>query len=239
MTRKRDRLDEYVRQVTQLDDDRAATLADSTARQALFNKITRMHTYGQPESPRPSARRPIRLVAVAAGIVVVAMAVLASTGVLGWRNQPPPTASNPTQTSEQTQAPERQGDAFGAEVEASCVEQYSPQTVAARPFAFDGTVLSIAERSSARVESDPYVSVTFTVTRWFRGGHGDRVTVAMFPPDVHTSVGNASYTIGSRLLVSGADRWGNAQLSNPIAWACGFTRWYNQADAQVWREAFR
>lgn len=239
MIRKRDRLDEYVRQVTQLDDDGAATLADPTAKHALFEEISRMHTNDQPEPRRLPARRRVQLVAVAAGIVVTAMTVLASTGLLGWRSQPPPTASNPTQTSEQTQASPQQGDAFGTGVEASCPEQYSPQTLAGRALAFDGTVLSIAERPSATEGADPYVPVTFAVTRWFRGGHGDRVTVAMFPPEAHTSVGNSSYRIGSRLLVSGADRWGNAQLSDPIAWPCGFTRWYTQADANVWEQAFR
>ena len=109
----------------------------------------------------------------------------------------------------------------------------------ARAFAFDGTVVSIGERPTGTEEADPYVPVNFTVSQWFRGGNGDKVTVAMFPPVVHTSADNASYAVGSRLLVSGEDRWGSSRLDNPIAWACGFTRWYNRTDAQTWKQAFR
>ena len=239
MIRKPHRLDEYVRQATQLDDDKAAALADPTAEQALSEEITRMDTSDQPASPRKPTRRRIQLAAIAAGIATITLAVLASNGVIGTRNQPPTAAANPTQASEPTQSPERQGDVFGTGMASSCVEEYSPKTVTGRAFAFDGRVVNIAERRSGNDEADPYVPVTFTVSRWFRGGHGDQITVAMFPPEAHTTVDNASYAVGSRLLVSGEDRWGSSLLDNPIAWACGFTRWYNQADAQVWEQAFR
>jgi hypothetical protein len=186
---------------------------------------------------RTYAGRRIQLVAAAAGIAVVAVAVLAATGVLGSRSQPPPAASNSTH---QTPSAEPQGDVFGTGVGLSCVETYSPQTLARRAFAFDGTVVSIGEPSSTGHEvADPYVPVTFAVTHWFRGGQGDRVTVAMFPPDAVTSVDNATYAAGSRLLVSGEARFGGAPLDDPIAWACGFTRWYSPADAQTWEQALR
>jgi hypothetical protein len=60
----------------------------------------------------------------------------------------------------------------------------------------------------------------------------------MFAPDEVTSVENTGYAVGSRLLVSGEPRFGGAALDDPIAWACGFTRWYNEADAQTWEQAF-
>jgi hypothetical protein len=200
-----------------------------------------MRTSDQPASPRQSTHRRIRLLAVAAGVavVVVVVVVLSAMGLLGLRSQPPPESPNPTQSHQQTQSAERQGDVFGPGAGFSCVETYSAQTVADRGWAFDGTVVSIGERSAAAEVADPYVPVTFTVTRWFRGGPGDQVTVAMFPPDSVTSVESATYAVGSRLLVSGEPRWGGAPLDNPVAWPCGFTRWYNQADAQVWEQRFR
>jgi predicted transcriptional regulator len=87
----------------------------------------------------------------------------------------------------------------------SCVETYRPGTLAKRGFAFDGTVTSIGEPSSGgREVIDPYLPVTLT------------------------------NTTGSRLLVSGEDRWAKSPMDSPIAWACGFTRLYNAADAQSW-----
>jgi hypothetical protein len=39
--------------------------------------------------------------------------------------------------------------------------------------------------------------------------------------------------------VSGEPRFGGAPLNDPISWSCGFTRWYNEADARIWDQAFR
>lgn len=198
-----------------------------------------MSTSDPQAPPRQPTRRRIQLAAIAVAIAVVGLAALASTGVLGSRSESPPVASSPTGPSQQTQSAERQGDVFGTGIAVSCVEEYRPQTVANRRFAFDGTVIAIGERSSAAEVGDPYVPVTFTVNRWFRGGAGDRVTIAMFPPDAVTTVDNTTYSVGSRLLVSGEPRSGGAPIDDPVAWACGFTRWYNQADAQTWEQAFR
>lgn len=189
----------------------------------------------RPALAREPTRRRILLAAIIAGIAVAAVAVLAATGVLGSRSQPPAVAE-PSRTH-QSQSPEREGDVFGTGVAESCVEMYSTATLTKRGFAFDGTVVGIGERSSAAEVADPYVPVTFTVTRWFHGGPSDQITVAMFSPDSVTSVESTTYTVGSRLLVSGEDRWGGSPMDSPIAWACGFTRWYNQADAQSWDQA--
>lgn len=238
MIRKSDRLDEYVRQATQLDDDQAAALADPAAKQALFEEITRMPTADPQAPPRRPARRRIPLAAgVVAAVAVVGAATVVSMAMLDSGRQPPPVASSPTGSGEPSPPEDRQGDVFGDGVGLSCVEEYSPQTVAQRGFAFDGTVIGIGERSSE--EGDPYLPVSFTVHRWFRGGPGDEVTVAMLAPDEATSVDNTTYAVGSRLLVSGEPRFGGAPLDDPVAWACGFTRWYNQADGQTWEQAFR
>jgi hypothetical protein len=119
--------------------------------------------------------------------------------------------------------PERHGDPFGTGAVNSCTPRH---VVPAPTFAFDGTVVSIGTRPPADPVTGPAVDVpvTFTVTRWFRGGSGDRITAAMSPP----APGNSSmaehgpgYTIGSRLLVSGADDSDNPRLK--VAWTCGFT----------------
>ena len=48
-----------------------------------------------------------------------------------------------------------------------------------------------------------------------------------------------AYQIGTRLLVSGTPRWGGAPLADPIAWGCGFTRYYSRATAAEWSTATR
>jgi hypothetical protein len=173
----------------------------------------------------------------AGGAVAVVLVLAAILSGCGQGPGVPPTGPSPTLTAGST--PQRQGDVFGSNVAGSCVEAYSPATLAKRALAFDGTVTTIGQPSpSGREVADPYVPVTFAVNRWLRGGHGAQVTVAMFPPDTTTTVDNAPYGIGSRLLVSGEDRWGSPSLDSPVAWACGFTRWYTDADAQTWQRAF-
>lgn len=61
----------------------------------------------------------------------------------------------------------------------------------------------------------------------------------MFAPDEVTSVDSTTDAVGSRLLVCGESRLGGAAMDDPVAWACGFTRRYNQADAPIWEQAFR
>ena len=61
----------------------------------------------------------------------------------------------------------------------------------------------------------------------------------MLPPDVSTTVDNTTYAVGSRLPVFGEARWVGSPMDGPVAWACGFTRWYSQAEAQSWDQAFR
>ena len=123
---------------------------------------------------------------------------------------------------------------------ASCAVQYSAEAVRERDFAFDGVVTgigpSVTDRSGA--SGLDRVGVTFAVNEWFSGGEEPTVTVDLpapaSPGASTTSEGGPVYGIGSRLLVSGADRWDGAPLE-PIAWTCGFTRYYDEETAASWR----
>jgi hypothetical protein len=125
---------------------------------------------------------------------------------------------------------------------ASCVEQYSPDTLRHRAFAFDGSVASIELRSDPRLqleqEEDVRIPwVTFSVHRWYRGGSGDEIGVWVEDLNVETSAGTIRAEPGTRLLVAGEPRWGGAPLDDPIAWPCGFTRPYTPEAAAEWEAA--
>lgn len=117
---------------------------------------------------------------------------------------------------------------------ASCVEQYTPDAVDRRGFAFDGVVVDIGDPVGGH--DLPYAGVTFAVEEWFAGGSGATVTVDMPPPleggGSTTSLGGPSYAVGSRLLVSGEPQPGGADL---MAWSCGFTRYHDPQTAAAWR----
>lgn len=135
-----------------------------------------------------------------------------------------PQESDPTRTP----APSATG-AFGdEEATASCVESYSPGAVAGRAFAFDGTVLSVGPSVSDRGDDADLdlPGVTFDVHEWFVGEGPDRFTVDL-----------AGAEPGTRLLVSGEERWGGGALAQPIAWGCGFTRYHDEQTADAWRAA--
>jgi hypothetical protein len=120
-----------------------------------------------------------------------------------------------------------------------CVEQYSSSAIAGRAFAFDGTVTTITPGQTDQSDSSLSLdAVTFTVNEWFVGGSDQTVTVDMMPPDPD-GLGETPpiYDVGTRLLVGGEPRWGGAPLSDPVAWGCGFTRYYDDATADTWRAA--
>lgn len=107
----------------------------------------------------------------------------------------------------------------GGPVSAFCVERYSPQTVAERAFAFDGTV--------AKISGD---EVTFRVGHWFKGAAGDSVTLTAtgMTGNAITSAGGPNLAVGERYLVAGEDHF---------AWACGFTQPYDPSVAADWAAA--
>ena len=124
---------------------------------------------------------------------------------------------------------------------ASCVEAYAPAAVSKRAFAFDGVVVDVGPSVSDRGdEADLGLpGVTFEVREWFSGGQADTVTVDMQPPNsgsADPSDPGYAYGLGSRLLVSGEPRWGGSALQDPIAWSCGFSRYYDPATATSWRD---
>jgi hypothetical protein len=230
VTGMNERLMDYVRQAMALDAVRAATLADSSARQALLERIV--------DSPIPAVRgladgvtSPKRarrrwVLVVGAGVATVAAAVVASAFVPDG------------QPRRDTELPlgQGRGDVFaGVPMAQSCVESYAPRSLARRSFAFDGTVVGLGTAA----EADLYLPVTFRVHEWFKGGQGESVTVKLLRPGGGISVEMAAYGVGSRLLVTGEPRFGGGPLNDPVAWACGFTRWYDEAEATAWRNIFR
>ncbi len=46
-----------------------------------------------------------------------------------------------------------------------------------------------------------------------------------------------SYTVGTRLLVSGEFSQEGTSLQDAIIWGCGFTRYYDPTTADAWRTA--
>ena len=114
-----------------------------------------------------------------------------------------------------------------------CVESYAPAAVTKRALAFDGVVIDIGRSVSDRAGGGDLdlPGVTFRVTQWFGGGEGSTSTVDLQLPE-------DSYGIGSRLLVSGESRRGDPELTDAIAWPCGFTRYYDAETAQAWEDAY-
>jgi hypothetical protein len=110
----------------------------------------------------------------------------------------------------------------------SCVEEYSPETLRKRAFAFDGTLLKVASAGGAATNPIGPVAV-FRVHQWFTGGQGDTVTVQL----------QREAAEGERLLVAGEPRWGGEPLDDAIAWECGFTTTYSAMVAAEWATAFR
>lgn len=102
---------------------------------------------------------------------------------------------------------------------ASCVEQYSPTTLANRSFAFDGTVSAISGEQ-----------VTFTVTKAYRGAGGGTITLDALgmTGTTITSAGGPNLAIGERYLVAGDDHF---------VWACGYTQPYDAGVAAEWASA--
>lgn len=121
----------------------------------------------------------------------------------------------------------------------SCVEHYSLETLQDRAFAFDGVVIAIGSSVSDRGDSGDLnlAGVTFDVREWFTGGDASEVTVDVQGVGEGTAEEDLPFRVGTRLLVSGEPRWGGAPLDSPIAWGCGFSRYYDEEAAAAWRES--
>jgi len=114
----------------------------------------------------------------------------------------------------------------------SCAEEFTPENLARRSWAFSGTIVEVV--LPVDVESpnpdDQLTLVTFRVDRWYTGGSSETVTVktSNVPGGVSMN-GDADPSIGARLLASGEDEF---------LWGCGFTMPYTEQDAAVFATAF-
>ena len=200
---------------------------DQAIRAALVNELVS-------PSFHPNMRHPLRRLTPAFAAMVAIPIVLAAVGVGAW------IAGNPAPGRSAGPVPIASRGPLPSSLSAGCVEIYGPTTLKGRAFAFDGTVLRTAGMQPPADGSgalDGYLTVTFKVAQWFKGGDQATVTLDMIGPTIN-SAQKMSYGVGSRLLVSGEPRFGGRPLQAAIAWACGFTRYYDQDTAALWRQAF-
>jgi hypothetical protein len=194
-------------------------------------------------------RRTVTTAVATTALIIVAGAYSAYQPATTPQAQPPDTSSaGPVVPAPGAALPAgvEPGDPLAPGAE-QCVKPYSPETLAEQSFAFDGTVTGIGPARTQRGTDPPLDlrSVTFQVHTWFKGGAADTVAVDMTPPTAGAGTDDATsefvpaYQIGTRLLVSGTPRWGGAPLADPIAWGCGFTRYYSRATAAEWSTATR
>ncbi len=184
---------------------------------------------------------PVLLVATLVGVQLV------NDPAAGRRSAQTPSSSPASKQPVQPVQPFAPGSSQGPispNSSASCVEGYDLTTLQGRAFAFDGTVTSTAAMRAPDDGSGAlpgYLTVTFTVHEWFRGGDKATVTVDMMSGPTTGTVSSpegTSFGLGTRLLVSGEPRFGGRPLQDPIAWGCGFTRNSDQATAAAWRQTF-
>lgn len=100
---------------------------------------------------------------------------------------------------------------------AMCADMESVGGLAAREFAFDGTVTAI--------DGD---QATFTINESFGGVDSNEVTLeaAGLVENSEALLGGPGLEIGGRYLVAGDENF---------AWSCGFTQTYSEATAAEWR----
>ena len=111
---------------------------------------------------------------------------------------------------------------------ASCVEQFSENTLAKRSWAFDGTIQRVAVPDDP--ESQAPTDVVFAVNRWYKGGSGSTVTVKTYSrPGGVDSAGGPDPAIGARILASGEDVY---------LWPCGFSLPYTADNAALFARVF-
>jgi hypothetical protein len=116
----------------------------------------------------------------------------------------------------------------------SCAFEYSNDTLAARSWAFDGTLVSVGDLADSQKGNVP--AATFEVNHWYRGGDTPQVTVQFDMGAISEFVPEVSG--GTRLLVAGEPRWGGQPLDDPVAWGCGFTQPWTSTSAEQWSAVF-
>lgn len=184
-------------------------------------------------TPLPVRRRsPRRRTWLAAAAVAATVTAAAAVVISPWSVQTTPPDVVATGTGPLPEG--GSGTAVG-----SCAYEYSLSALAERAFAFDGTVSVIDSGGLFGTNQ-----VTFQVHEWFRGGNEPVVTLDMVPPvepgkpiSDSRQLTSPSYTVGTRLLVSGEFPEEGTALQNGIVWGCGFTRYYDPTTADAWRTA--
>lgn len=183
-----------------------------------------------------TGRRRGRRLLAAAGLVIVTSCASDSRATDAIPTDTAPTDAAPTTlvtTPSGKAAPSGSGPALtwlyddddGAAID--CVYRY-PEDLAARPIAFDGTVLGIQRFPYSENAGAAPVDLLVQVNRVFRGDLGD--TVTMHSWDFTGPGGEPWDPTGVRIL---------AAAGNTLdVMACGFTRSYSDEDAALWADIF-
>lgn len=180
-----------------------------------FHEVDRVPTPWDNAAAQAEAapiRRPRPHVA-AAGLVAASLAVVATLAVVqrdGVGPTPAPDASWLTPDA------------------GACVEQYSPQTLPNRDYAFDGVIAAI-DPPAEPGGTDPgggTTTVTFNVRRWFWGGSGKEVSLRTYSTPLSEEAAESS--IGAHVLASGDE---------DFLWACGFTKPFSESGVDEFETA--
>ncbi len=184
------------------------------------NLVTAIDRRREGTAGLPATRRRWAWAAAGGVAVAVTVAVVAVTTFGG--SSPAPKAHGPLGKPEKT---------FGGA--ASCVETYSLANLRGRDFAFDGVIRSIDVPPDPET-SDPTL-VTFSVTRWYKGGSGSETQLRTYDrPGTITSVSigqedGPQLEVGARVLASGDE---------DFLWDCGFSMLYTPHNARLFEAAF-
>lgn len=232
--------------------DRVREALDDIARDVSDTPPTLRTTWTAERNLRPLLASAAAVATLAGGIAIAVAVTDSPTGTSTGTaaSTPIPSASTGVPTVASTHAP---STAQTTEIApprtepiptsphvptASCVATFTPELLAQRSFAFDGTIIAAEPLAPGYTDPprDGEVLVTFEVHEWFRGGNATTATVTFLGPN--TSVEIVPVVIGDRLLVTGEPRFGGDPLSDPVAWGCGFTQPFTPDVAATWRSAF-
>jgi hypothetical protein len=158
------------------------------------------------------------------GIAALVVAIVVGTGLLSRnggspaRSSPAPSLVAAAPSLTPTPAPTA-GAVGGGGGLGQCAFEFTDETLAARGWAFDGSVTAIEGNQA-----------TFAVVRWFRGGSDAQVTKTIDGlTDDDSLLGGPGLEVGGRYLVTGDDEF---------AWSCGFTQFWNADVAEDWARVF-